>query len=538
MLERLELSNFAIADDLSVEFSTGLNVLTGETGAGKSILIDALGLLIGGRAESSWIRSGADKALIQGFFQHDVSASRRLTQAGRSLARLEGEVVTAAELSEQLGKLVTIHGQHASQVLMNPREQRAILDRLLPKKPQKTLELYRKVYATEQATTKKLEALREAVRERARRIDILSFQVDEIDAAQLNPNELVTLKEELETQRYSERILNHSNMSLSLLSEAEINSVSLLNDAQRDLAAAGRFSKPLADLAIELKDAATSVEAISQEIARFVTDFEVDAAYLESLENRLVSIEALQRKYGDTVEAILAYRHEAYAELESLQHADEDMLGLEKQQQALRDQLRNLAEALSHARQAEAKTLAKKVSKELKPLGMENAVFEVAISDLSDFGPFGKDKISFLFSANLGEAPSALSNVASGGELSRVMLGLNVVTGSDVPILAFDEVDAGIGGKTARAVGKLLQQLAHKHQVLVVTHLPQVAAFANAHFFVEKQEQNGRTVTRVKKLERDEREHELARMLSGAATNASLANASELLAESQALVKP
>jgi DNA repair protein RecN (Recombination protein N) len=275
------------------------------------------------------------------------------------------------------------------------------------------------------------------------------------------------------------------------------------------------------------------VSAVADEVESFLGDFEADPSELEKLENRMAMIETLQRKYGESIATILSYRDEAAQELNTLQNADADMEQLEKEQARLLESLKSFADELSSARKKVAKKLSDAVTKEIKPLGMANAVFQVSIEKSETLSSHGQDDITFLFSANLGEEPAPLSDVASGGELSRVMLGLNVVTGSDVPILAFDEVDAGIGGKTARAVGSLLKQLAKDHQVLVVTHLPQVAAFADAQFYVEKREVDKRTVTRVMRLEPHERELELARMLSGSTSDAAIANARELISEAQ-----
>lgn len=531
VLKTLELANFAIVDSLSIDLSPGLNVLTGETGAGKSILMDALALLIGGRADSSWIRNGSEKALIQGIFSDNLSASRSLNLNGRSTARLDGELVSITELSEVLQQRIALHGQHASQVLLQGSEQRKLLDRLLPDKAKVQLADYRETYSSFQDISKTLSQLQKALRERARRLDILRFQVDEIDAAKLQITELESLREALESQRHAERIMSLGNKAYSLLSQDDFNALSLLASAQKDLDSAGRYTNVLASLASELAEALSSIEAISQEIARFLNDFELEPGYLERLEDRLSLIEGLQRKYGDSIESILDYRREAAAELSQLEHTDETMLSLEKQKTELWQRLVTLAQDLSQARKKVAKELAKAVTRELRPLGMDNALFEVRIEQ-GELTSHGQDSIEFRFSANLGEAPAALASVASGGELSRLMLALNVVTGSDLPILAFDEVDAGIGGKTARAVGSLLKQLAKTQQVLVVTHLPQVAAFADSQFYVEKQEKDGRTVTRVRKLSPLEREQELARMLSGNISEASLANARELLKES------
>jgi DNA repair protein RecN (Recombination protein N) len=535
VLTRLELTNFAIVDSLKLDLSPGLNVLSGETGAGKSILIDALSILIGGRAETSWIRKGAESSLIQGLFSDGIeSAARRLSSNGRNTARLEGELVSVSELAERLGNLVVIHGQHASQTLQSSSEQRKLLDRSLSAKDQGKLSKYRETYTDYQRVCKALDELREATRERARRIDILQFQLEEINAANLKPNELETLKADLETLRFAEKITSNASKAVNLLGSADINALELMAEALKDLELAGRYNKTVESLANDLREALSSVSAVAGEVESFLSDFEADPKGLETLENRMALIETLQRKYGESIQTILNYRDEAQEELETLQHADANMEMLEQEQAELLETLTSLANDLSTARQKIAKKLSEAVSKEIKPLGMTNAVFQVIVEKSDTLSTHGQDDITFLFSANLGEPPAPLSNVASGGELSRVMLGLNVVTGSDVPILAFDEVDAGIGGKTAKAVGLLLKQLAKDHQVLVVTHLPQVAAFADAQFYVEKREVEKRTVTRVMRLEPHERELELARMLSGSTSDAAIANAKELISEAQA----
>lgn len=532
MLTALELEQFAIVESLRLELSPGLNILTGETGAGKSILIDALSLLTGERAESSWIRSGSDSALIQGIFSGSYgieSAARRLVASGRSSARLNGELVTVSELADKLGRLIAIHGQHAARLLSSAQEQRRLLDLQLTQEARALLNSYQQSYASYQQVTDELKARKEATRERARRIDILSFQLAEINNARLIPGELESLNCELTALRHAERIVQGGAAALAHLSEADINAVALMAAAVRELEGAGRFSGELASLAGELRDALMSVEATLHELESFLADFEAQPGRLEALEARLALIEGLERKYGDGIESILRYRDEAQAELDRLTSAEADMEALEAEQQRLLGQLTTMARELTQARRGVADRLSAAVTDRLKPLGMKHAVFKVALEPTDKLTAYGQDEVAFLFSANLGEAPAPLSAVASGGELSRLMLALHVVTGSDLPILAFDEVDAGVGGKTARAVGRLLKQLASRHQVLVVTHLPQVAAFADSQFLVEKLEQGGRTLTRVRRLEAKERALELARMLSGTVTEASVANARELL---------
>ncbi|MEX2534685.1 MAG: DNA repair protein RecN [Trueperaceae bacterium] len=540
MLNALELKDFAIVDELRLELAPGLNALTGETGAGKSILVDALALLVGARADSGMIRAGCSSALVQGLFHGEVSngvglssAARRLQAEGRSSARVDGELVTVTEMSERVGAVVAVHGQHAAQALAQPEEPRRRVDRLLSADELETLAQYRESFIEYQRTKRTLAELGAAARDRERRRDTLRFEIDEIDAARLQGGEEEGLRERSVSLRHAERIVQNSAQALTALAEGERSALALLASAARDLGAAARHHPYLVSLAAELHDTRAAAQATSDEIESFLSDFEVDPLELDRVEARLAKIEALQRKYGETVEAVLAYRQGAADELERLESADLDAAELERRRAELVEELGALGKRLSSARRRAGEQLGREVAGLVAQLGMREARFEVRLEELEQPGPHGLEHPRFAFSANLGEPLGDLAAIGSGGELSRVMLALDVTTGSDKPVLVFDEVDAGIGGQTARAVGSLLKRLSRDHQVLVVTHLPHVAAFADAQYFVEKRAKDGRTVTRVHRLEPHEREQELARMLSGNVTEASLRNARELVIESE-----
>ncbi|MEZ4633352.1 MAG: DNA repair protein RecN [Deinococcales bacterium] len=539
MIRALELQDFAIVDALRLELDKGFNVLSGETGAGKSILIDALALLLGGKADPNVIRSGSEEALVQAEFQlmfphlpQINSLSRRLKTSGRPAARVDGEIVKLSELSDIGQTLISIYGQHAAQTLMSASEQRKCLDNALDAKGFKLLQSYKEGYQSCQSLQKELAHLQQSSRERAQRLDMINFQLEEIRLAKLKPGEDLKLKERAESLRYAERITQASGQALELLSESDKSAISQIAEAVRQLENAARYQKELETLAQEIENAMHSLEASSEALASFLQDFEIVPGELEQLERRLSKIDKLKAKYGEDIEAILDYAESIEKEQLNLDGADDKIAHLQEEVFRQEQKLEGLARELSQARTKLAQELSLKVSQELRPLGMKHARFEILVSSLDSFGPHGKDQIQFLFSANLGEALGPLNAIASGGELSRVMLALNVVTASDAPSLAFDEVDAGIGGQTALAVGRLLQRLAENKQILVVTHLAQVAAYANSHFYVEKLEQEGRTFTRIRKLNHREREHELARMLSGYVTESSLAHARELLTES------
>ena len=531
MLERLELRDFAIADRLDVAFEPGFNVLTGETGAGKSIVVDAVSVLVGERPDVAMIRTGRDSALVQGVFRDaDIgSAGRRLVRDGRNTARIDGELVAVGELSERAGAHVAIFGQHAAQRLLDAAAQRDQLDRLLDDEGRAAYHAYRDAFTAWQEVTRRLEQLEGSERERARQLDVLRFQVEEIDQARLEPGEDVRLEEEATRLEHAERIVHGVARSVELLGAGDPNVLDLLAAAQRETETAARFHGGLTALAGELSDAVSAVQATMAELEAFLDDFESDPRRLEAIEARIAEIARLERKYGSTIDEILAYRERIGAELADLRAADEDVDALRERRDALAARLDERSRALSTARHRAGAELGRGVADLLPRLALPQARFEAVLEPLDAFGPHGRERVRFLFSANRGEPLAALGDVASGGELSRLMLAIHVVSGTDVPTVVFDEVDAGIGGQTARAVGELLARLAGDRQVLVVTHLPQVAAFASAHFAVTKEEVDGRTVTRVKRLEAAEREAELARMLSGDLTDASLQNARELL---------
>ena len=531
VLHTLELRDFAIVDELVLELSPGLNVLTGETGAGKSIVVDALSLLAGGRAEAGMIRAEADSALVQGLF-HDAGfevAARRLHAGGRHVARIDGEVVTVAELAERAGACVAVFGQHAAAEMLAPPLQRRQLDRLLP--PDAPLGTYRERFARYQQVGERASALVLEARERERRLDMLRFQLQEIDALHLRPGEDDALRREAETLGHAERIVQGAGHAFAALSDDDGGALERASGALRELRAAGRFESSLAALASDLEAAVAGMQAVASELEAFLAGFEADPGRLDAVHARLAKLEAVERKYGESVDAVLAFREEAAAELARLEHAENDLDELQRERARLDAELRALAADLGAARRSAAAELERRVLPSLADLGMAKARFSVEIEDAGAFGAWGADRVRFVLGANPGEPLAPLADVASGGELSRIMLALHVVTGSDVPVLAFDEVDVGIGGRTARSVGALLQRLSRGHQVLVVTHLPQVAAYADAHFAVVKEERGGRTVADVRRLTGDERVGELARMLSGSATETSLRHARELLQE-------
>ena len=535
MLRRFELRDFAIISDLGFDLTPGLNVLSGETGAGKSIVIDALELLAGGRADVAMVRGGADSALVQGEFSAPgpLSASRRLALNGRHSARLDGELVTVAELAARCGPLVAVFAQHGALDLQTPAAQRSQLDRLLAEEALVALRSFRADFQRRLKVRERLAEVDGAKRERARRLAVLDFQIDEISSSELRQGEDVELEAELGGLRNAERILQATSNALEALTSEEASAVSLTADALRELRSAQRHAGGLAPLADELDTALTALSAVSAEVEAFLQGFEADPARLDQVQARLAKLEDLKRKYGDDLAEVLGFLETITQERDRLRALDEDEAELLAEDERLGRSLAEAGERLSSGRRAAKSRLEREVGPLLRQLGMPNASFEVALAAAERPSAAGLDDVGFLFSANKGEAPGPLSQIASGGELSRLMLALHLITGAEQQTLAFDEIDAGVGGRAAHDVGALLSALARDRQVLVVTHLAQVAAFADSHFVVSKDLAGARTVTSVTRLGDAERPHELARMLSGSVTQASLEHAAELLAQAR-----
>ncbi|RDI95721.1 DNA repair protein RecN [Meiothermus sp. QL-1] len=518
MLERLEVQNLAVLERVELELGPGLTVFTGETGAGKSLLVDALSLLLGERAEGM-LRPGAESLLVTAFF-NGRSLSRRVSP-GRSVARIEGEVVSLKELSEEAARHLALHAQHAALGLVGRRAQRALLDARLEAG---LLEQYRAAFARYQALDKEMAALEAAARERARRLDILRFQIQEIEQARLEPAEEEALRGEAQRLRHLEALRERVSAAVAaLLGEGD--ALGLVAQAAREVRAAGRYDPRLELLGRDLEGALDGLRAVGRELEDYLEGLEADPGRLEEVEARLALIERLARKYGEGIPAILAFAEAARQELALLEGAEDRLAGLRAERERAREELLLWGERLSSARRRAAGWLSETASREIQALGMPRAQFRVELLPRAEPGPEGLEEVQFLFSANPGLPEAPLERAASGGELSRVMLALALLTGVEAETVVFDEIDAGIGGEAAWQVAERLARLAEGRQVLVVTHLPQIAARAQSHFRVVKA---GDSV-RVERIEHEERVRELARMLSGSYSEAALEHARELL---------
>ena len=547
-LLELTVTDLALIDRLRLELGPGLNVITGETGAGKSLLIDALGLALGARADTTLVRHGAELARVEALFDRipePVIAVREVAATGRSTARLDDETVTAARLAEEVGPLVEIHGQHEQQRLLDERWQRDLLDAFggheqLRDEMATTVERWR-------ANRSALAELSIEPRELARRLELLEHEATEIAAARLQPGEADELRARLEAAQHGEAIARGA----AALRDALVGEGSGARDVTavavrevRNLARVDTRFEPLVDrlagLEAELEDAADEVRRLAETVDH-------DPATLAALEERLGLIYALERRYGDDEAAVIAHGERARAEVERLAGLEDERARREAEDATLLAAVADVAGRLSDARRSAAADLASAVGGVLVELGFPGGVFEVGLGrrpagadepaveldgDAVAFDAAGADQVVYRLAPNPGEPARPLAKIASGGELSRVALAVKqVLAEADAtPTLVFDEVDTGIGGRSADPVGRSLWALARRHQVLCVTHLPQIAAHADVQFRIAKRERDGRTITEVERLDREGRIVELAQMLGGQAGGATtLASARELL---------
>lgn len=537
MLARLELRQFAIMEALEIPFGPGFTVLTGETGAGKSILVDALLLLSGKRADGSLIKEGASEAFVQAEWELPgvSSASRTFSSSGRNSARVNGEIVTVSELADTFAPHLAIFGQHAALQLSEPAYQRTLLDSTLSTRGLQLLAEHQAQFLAWQQAQQQLTAITQSQRERARQAAALAEQLKFIAAIDPKLGEDTELAAEQQRLAHADLLQREVGQAVAALSFGDENAVALLAQAFQALQAATQSAPELGAFRAELRDLLRGVEATANELARWLDDFDADPARLEVVHERLAALERLKRLYGDTIADVLAYQERATNEYNELANDDIRVHELEREVAHLEKQLASLQEALTAERKRAGDALSTAVLARLRPLGFSHAVFRVHVQPTQPT-QHGADQIEFLFSANQARTPLPIQQVASGGELSRIMLALNLSTLGQANTMVFDEIDAGIGGATALEVAKLLRSLGQHHQVLVVSHLPQVAAAADHHYRIEKTETSAGSVVTVTPLSGEERLHELARLLSGTVTSNSLAHAQELL--ERAAIRP
>ncbi|MEW6242751.1 MAG: DNA repair protein RecN [Bacillota bacterium] len=553
MIRELHVENFAIIDSLSLELEPGLCVLTGETGAGKSILIDAVLAALGGKTSSELVRSGYQKARVDLVFEHhegslsgseltelaeesELILSREISSNGRSTARLNGRPVTAAVLRQVGARLVDVHGQHEHQSLFQPDAHRLFLDHLAGEEHLATLARLAAIYRELSECRAQREELARQERDRERKIDLLKYQIEEIDRARIVPGEDEELAREMKVLEHAEALRQAAASAIALLSSQARGYAArdLLAEAKMQLESAAALDPAVSAFAGCVENCLILIDETVRDLHDYHDGIEADPMRQRWVGERLEQIRRLKKKYGATVEEILSYRDSIEKELASLTKIEVALEDLACREAALLREYNDCAEAVTQKRQEAGKLLCEMALAHLSELGMSKVQFGVAIRPTSP-GPSGKDEVEFLFSANVGEEMKPLAKVASGGELSRVMLALKVVSAGNIQTLIFDEIDSGVGGRAATCVADKLKLLANHCQVLCVTHMPQIACAADAHYAIEKQRVleagTERTVVRVRRLDQEERVEELARMLAGeSVSDTTRAQAKELLA--------
>lgn len=560
MLKSLRVSNFALLAEVSVEFGTGLNILTGETGAGKSILIDALGAVLGHRISTDAIRSGCDALRVEAVFScgdaaaeliplleaqeidcgdDDLIVVRKVSRHGKSAALVNGSHVTVSFLRRIAPYLVDIHGQNENLALLREDSQRRLLedgDAALGAR----LAAYRAAYDAWREKCALRAERTAAAQEADARLDMLRWQEREIAEAALRAGEDEQLAAEIRRLSHTEKIMEHAADAGTLLSAESPRGIGVLTALaliRRDLDEIARYDDTLSNARSMIEEAYISLQESSYEIRDYIERIDADPARLDSMQARMDVIDRLKKKYGGTVSAVLAHLDAVRTERAAIDNYDVDMAQLEQAISALEGRLAECASALTARRQEVGAQLSADIARELQELGMPDARFRIVVTPAEKYTSEGADSLRMLFSANVGEVEKPLENIASGGELSRIALAMKaIVAARDTSgaSMVFDEIDAGIGGRTAQMVAERIAYVAQYKQVLCITHLPQIACMANEHLYISKSVQGDTTVTQVAPLSAEERTREIARMASGDdVTEAALANAREMRANAQ-----
>ena len=555
MLQVLKVFNFALIEQAEIEFSGGFNVLTGETGAGKSIVIDALSVVLGGRSSLDMIRSGCEQYRVEAVFslqnhpavlslladqaipmEEDgaLFISRTVSRQGKNTLLLNGTHAPLSLLRMVGDLLLDMHGQHENQALLRPESYLALLDGFDPQL-EALLGAYRKIYERWRQIREKIATVDKDERQRAQRLDMLRWQLDEIEAARLREQEETDLTRQIALLTNAEKIGAAVGNAWAALADGGRQGKSvtdILQECRRNLESAVRYDEELSVYAQQFSEVLILLEDMKPGLRDYLDRIEPDPARLSKLQERMDLIYRLRQKYGASVADVLAYAAQSRTELESLERHDELLAALQQQLQQQETELAQAAEDLGKRRLQAATEMSRAIEAQLRDLGMPGGRFKIQVTSGRDYTPHGRDQVRFEFSANPGEELRLLSKVASGGELSRVALAIKTVCSRNAgaQVMVFDEIDSGVGGQTARKVAEKIAQVAARKQVLCITHLPQIASMADCHIHIEKKLMEDRTQTFVLKLSAEERLAELARMIGGEPiSRAGLDNAAEMV---------
>lgn len=547
------MKNCALVEELRLNIDKNLNILTGETGSGKSIIIDALGLCLGGKYDRSFLRKGTEKGLVEAVFHSEneelketlkdrgleldddnlLVITRTIYADGKSLARVNGRAVKMNTLKQISAKLIDIHGQHQTQALFNKDTHLEFLDLFGESELSKFKLDYINTYNEYNKVKKSLSILTEDKDEMQiqREIDLLKFQINEIESSNLSEGEYEDLLKQREVYRNGEKIFNNLNLSYQNLYEGQINAVDLIGNAVRELSSVSEYDKELSDYNNEIERIMYELQDISREIRNYKENINFEPYELEQIEVRVDEINNLRRKYGETIKDIFTYHSSIKARLDEILNRDEKIEKLKFEILNIEKVLSKKANLLTEQRKEVATSLERALLEELNSLNMKNVAFKVNFNK-TNFTVSGQDDIEFMISFNLGEDIKPIYKVASGGEMSRFMLAFKTILADidKIDTLVFDEIDTGISGIAAQIVGEKLKNIGKKKQIICITHLPQIAANANTHYCIEKSTSNERTFTSIKKLNDEQKRDEIARLISGSnITEKTIDHASEII---------
>ncbi len=555
MLKSLAISNLAVIAESKIEFESGLNILTGETGAGKSIIIDAINLVLGSRASKDMIRSGEQKAKIEALFYVDENVAETVREAGidcddellivrefshdgKSVIRINGSLATLNMLRELSGLLVNIHGQHDNQALLNPEKHICILDDYVD--TQKEKEEYNECFFKLKEIREKLKSISSDTMERERRIGLLTYETEAIAKAKIKKGEYEELIEKRKIMANMRRITEGSDKAYNAITGSYngTSAMELLGKALKETQELSLYSDKISEINQNLNQIYFSLEDVAGELRVFLSDSEFDDDTIDETEKRIDELNDIKRRFGQTYEEINEYYKKAKEELEFLKNTEENTRILEDELAKLKSDLKLRGERLSLKRKKGAKALEKTIISELSYLNMPDSEFEVEFEMTDKFYKDGIDKVEFMLSVNPGIAPGKLSKIASGGELSRIMLGLSsaLIGKYNVSTMIYDEIDTGVSGRAAQKIAEKMWKVSQDRQVLSFTHLPQIAAMADSHFFIEKEIAKDTTKTKVTLLDKEGRINEIARIIGGVSVNeTTLKSAGDMLAQSELL---
>ena len=536
MLKTLTVENFALIEKVTVDFGAGLNILTGETGAGKSILIEALGAILGNRMGASKIRKGADNLRVAAdFFIDDknFTVERKISRTEKNSITLNGEPITFAKLKKLGAALVDVHGQNKSLELLREEKIYSLIDN---EKISATLENFRELYRELTSKTRALEKKLSARAENLERLEFLRWQEREISSARLKPNEDSQLDAEIKKLSHAEKIAENVQQAAQILNDSDFDILTALARVEKNLDEVARYDDKLNPARKLLEDAAINLREAYEEIRDYGEGLEFSPERLDELQERSDLIFKLKRKYGASVNEILERLKKIRGDIAEAENFDSDVAGIQKELAKLEAATKICAGELLKLRRTSAETLSAAIESEIRRLGMPQAQFKIVAEPAEKFSSNGGDKVDIKFSANAGEEMLSLSKVVSGGELSRIALAIKANSAGredSAETMVFDEIDAGLGGVTAKTVAESVAKISRGRQVLCVTHLPQIASMADFHLQITKSEVGGRTVTKVKRLDDAERVSEIARMASGEESAVAIKNAREMLATAQ-----